>query len=152
MAICTFFGHRFLVFGTGLIREALENTIRNLIVNHQVDTFWCGGKGDFDSFVLETLRKLKQESFPHIQIALVLAYVPTNKEIYQSYLRAYDSVFCPEGIEGLPRFGIVRRNKWMAKNADYVVCYVRTEQGGAYDSMKYAEKKGKPVFNLGISH
>ncbi len=152
MAICTFFGHRFLVFGTGLIREPLENKIRDLIVNHQVDTFWCGGKGSFDSLVLETLKKLKQEFFPHIQITLVLANIPTNKEIYQSYQRAYDTIFYPDGIEGLPRFGIFRRNRWMAENTDYVICYVRTEQGGAYDSMKYAQKKGKTIFNLGANH
>ena len=36
----------------------------------------------------------------------------------------------------------------MVKKADYVVAYVSHRWGGAYTTYKYAQRKGKEIFNL----
>jgi len=65
---------------------------------------------------------------------------------------SYDHVFCPEGIEkGALRFAICRWNKWLAQNADFVVCYVDTKSGGAYQTVQIAKSAGKTIINLANS-
>ena len=61
----------------------------------------------------------------------------------------YDHVFTPlETIESPPRFAITRRNKFMAENCDFMICFVRNPFGGAYKAMRRAQNCGKTVFNL----
>ena len=47
-----------------------------------------------------------------------------------------------------PRYAIDRRNKWMLKQADFVVTYITHDWGGAAKFAKMAEKQGKKVINL----
>lgn len=91
MAICTFFGHRYAPL-TEAEKEKLTASITDLIENHDVTEFWVGAKGEFDSLCSYTVRQLK-EKFPNIKLALVLSYIPTNKEDYEWKERYYDHIF-----------------------------------------------------------
>ena len=147
MAVCTFFGHRYAPL-TEAEKEKLTASITDLIVNHDVTEFWVGAKGDFDSLCSSTIQQLKKE-FPNIKLALVLSYVPTNKEDYKWKERYYDDIFLPDGVEeGPQRFAITRRNRWMALNTDYMICYVNRDYGGAYAAMKVALAHKKEVINI----
>ena len=148
--ICVFFGHRFIP-NQSLVKAGLTDVILDLIRSKGVDEFWLGGYGDFDHLAFEVLRSIKKEH-PTITRSLALAYLPTNQEDYDWKKSSYDHVFCPEGIEEGPlRFAICRRNKWLAQNADFVVCYVDTQSGGAYQAVRIAKSAGKTIINLANS-
>ena len=140
---CTFFGHRNT---SAEIKPQLEAKLIALIEQYQVDTFYVGNHGRFDSMVESTLKKLKQR-YPHIRYFVVLAYLPIEKT--HSAPHDYSVTIYPDGLEHtLPRFAIVKRNRWMVEQCDFVVTYVTHPFGGAAQFKELAEKKGKTVFNL----
>lgn len=141
--ICTFFGHR----DTNLtIKPLLKHTIRNLIEEHEVTTFWIGGYGTFDKCAAQILRNLQIE-YPFIKIILIIAYVDQLNR-YGDTL-PFDCFDYPTEVEVAPRkFAISARNRYMAKNTDFVIAYVQKEYGGAYDAMKIAKNNKKAIINL----
>lgn len=63
--------------------------------------------------------------------------------------RIYDFVYLPEGTEvGLQRYAITRRNRALAKECDFMVCYIISNSGGAYTAMKTAKTHGKIIINI----
>ena len=63
-------------------------------------------------------------------------------------MHLYDSTVYPP-LENVPlRFAILRRNEWMAQNADLVIAYVKYSHGGASKAMNFAIKNGKKVINI----
>ena len=142
MNTCTFFGHRDT---PSAVLPHLRQVLTDFIKNKNVTSFYVGNQGQFDNFVRCTLAELKKQN-PYINYAVVLAYLPQEKEI--STLDATDTIF-PEGLENTPpRFAINKRNEWMLQNSDYVVCYVAHITGGAAKFTEKAKKKGKQVINL----
>ncbi|MBQ8255154.1 MAG: hypothetical protein IJY94_06605 [Clostridia bacterium] len=138
--ICTFFGHR---DAPTEICDKLQAVLVDLIENHGADTFYVGNNGNFDAMVRNTLAKLKPV-YPHIEFTVVLAYLPTKKECEADYETIY-----PEGLEDTPpKFAISKRNEWLVENSDTVITYVNRSWGGAWQSQKLAEKRGKTVINL----
>ena len=138
MAACTFFGHR----------ECWELDVNLLwgaivrLIGEGVDTFYVGNQGGFDAMVYGCLKKLREE-YPHIQVCVVLAYLPTGKQKGEDML---DTMY-PE-IEGHPKFAIERRNRWMIYRAEYCICYVTHTWGGAYKFMELARRRGLKLYNL----
>lgn len=143
MAVCTFFGHHDC---PASVKEKLRETIRDLIENCGVSMFYVGNYGTFDAIVRSTLKDL-QRVYPQIQYAVVLAYLPGKKPEFGS--EDYSDTMLPEGIEAVPRrFAITWRNKWMLRQADYVVTYVTHSWGGAAQFAELAAKKGKKIYSL----
>ena len=141
MTACTFFGHRDCY---NLQEEELEKAIIDLI-GRGVDTFYVGNQGHFDGVARKLLKKL-QKDYPHIQYAVVLAYLPTERREYENY---EDTIY-PEGLECVPRkFAIAKRNQWMLERAQYCICYVAHSCGGAYRFAVQAKKQGKCLIQLG---
>lgn len=139
MSVCTFFGHRDC---PSSIQPKLKTTLIDLIENHAVHTFYVGNHGAFDSLVRSTLQELTQR-YPHIRCTIVLAYLPT-KQIDFPF-----ETLLPDGIETTPkRFAISFRNKWMLKQADFVVTYIAHPWGGAAQFAELAEKQKKTIINL----
>ena len=53
----------------------------------------------------------------------------------------YDYLLYPS-IENVPyRFAIAKRNEWMVEQADIIVSYTEHNWGGAFQMVKFAEKK-----------
>lgn len=113
--------------------------------------FLVGRNGDFDLMAASVIRKLKKETGnENAYLALVLPYetaeLRNNTEAFESY---YDSVeICEASALCNPKFAIVARNRNMVDRSDLVVVYVKNESGGAYQSLKYAEKNEKRIINL----
>ena len=140
--VCTFFGHKDCY---GLKTETLLNAIEGL-VEKDVDTFYVGHQGNFDSMVHSCLKQLK-EKYPHISYSIVLAYLPTNTQGYDPYQGC--SVF-PEGLETVhPKFAIEKRNKWLIDHAAYCICCINHTWGGAYKFARQAKSRGLTTINLG---
>lgn len=141
MPACTFFGHRDC---PETILPKLREALKDLIEKHGVDLFYIGNQGRFDALVRAELRKLNEE-YPHVQYAVVLAYLPGKASKYGDY----SDTMLPEGIEVVhPRYAISWRNNWMLQQSDYVVAYVTHSWGGAAQFLKAAEKKGIHITNL----
>ena len=141
MSVCTFFGHRDCPYAS---KVKLRDVLIDLIENHNVDMFYVGHQGVFDSLVSGVLRELAQEH-PHVQYAVVLAYMPSEHTGYVDY----SDTMLPEGIELVhPRYAISWRNNWMLQQADFVVAYVSHSWGGAAQYVQKAVRSGKTVINL----
>ena len=135
---CTFFGHK----DTPKEKEPiLKSTLIDMIKNKNVNTFYVGNNGNFDSMVCAVLTELS--SIYPIKYYIVLSYVPKRKT------ENSERTILPEGIETVPpRFAISYRNKWMIEQSDYVLTYVTHSWGGAAQFKELAEKKGKTVINI----
>lgn len=143
MSVCTFFGHHDC---PAEVKPKLRKVLADLIENHSVDMFYVGNKGAFDRMVRSVLRGLAQE-YTHIYYAVVLDRLPVKHS--EDDLEDYSDTRLPEGIEEVPpRFAIVWRNKWMLRQADYVVTYVTHSWGGAAQFAEMAERQRKEVINL----
>ncbi len=140
---CTFFGHR-------TVQEKIEPTLRStlidLIENHDVNLFYVGNQGAFDSMVHRVLKELSTE-YP-ITYHVVLAYMPKKGNKFDA--TDYSDTIIVDGLEKVPkRYAIDYRNKWMVNHSDYVVTYVTHDAGsGAAKFKALAEKHGKAVINL----
>ena len=136
-----FFGHRDV---THDIRAKLQFIIEQLITEEQINSFYVGHQGQFDSMVRSVLKELKVK-YPHIRYTVVLAYMPDEhiKEVYGE-----DTLY-PDGLETVPkRFAISKRNDWLIAHSCIAVCYVHKITGGAAKFREKAEKKGLQIIDV----
>ena len=141
MSACTFFGHREC---PDSIKAQLRAALIDLVTNHDMDTFYVGNQGRFDAIVRSVLREMKKE-YPHINYAVVLAYMPGEHTEYDDY----SDTMLPEGIESVhPRYAISWRNSWMLPQSDYVVTCITHSWGGAAQFAEKAKSQKKIVINL----
>ena len=140
MATVTFFGHKDT---PKEIEPTLRSTLIDLIENKNVNVFYVGNNGNFDTMVRRQLEDLSQ-TYP-ITYSVVLAYLPTEKNKYDNLT----NTIYPEGLETVPkRFAISWRNKWMIQQSDVVVTYVTRTYGGAWQFKVAAERQNKTVIKL----
>lgn len=138
--VCTFFGHKDT---SKEIEPTLRSTLIDLIENKNVNVFYVGNNGNFDTMVRRQLEDLSQ--LYSITYSVVLAYLPTEKNEYDNLT----NTIYPEGLETVPkRFAISWRNKWMIQQSDIVVTYVTHNFGGAAQFKEMAERLNKHVINL----
>ena len=139
MSACTFFGHR-ECFGLddAVLRSAIEELIKL-----EVDSFYVGNQGNFDSMVYRCLKQLRR-IYPQIRVSVVWAYLPEENMEWEDLS---DAMY-PE-IEGHPKYAIERRNRWMIHASDYCLCYINHTWGGAYKFACMAKRRNLTVINLG---
>ena len=139
---CCFFGHR---DSPSSVRPKLTKAIKDLIEERGVTDFYVGSQGGFDSLVLSVLKQLAVR-YPQIRYTIVLAYLPDDK----SGITETNTLY-PEGLESVPkRFCIARRNDWLIRKSEYVICYVSHITGGAAQFMKKAQKQNRTVINIAL--
>ena len=101
--VCTFFGHR----DCPELKQNIRAVLAELIVHHQVDIFYVGCNGLFDSQVRSVLKQLSLE-YPHIHYAVVLSAMPGKSTETDNWT----NTMLPEGIEEIhPKFAIDWRNR-----------------------------------------
>ena len=144
---CVFFGHRWISL-TQKEQELLKTIAIRLITQEHVTDFIFGKYGDFDATAYRIVSDIKRQ-YPHIRRVLALAYIPKKQEDMDFLKSRYDHVYLPENTEiGPARFAISRRNRTLARECDFMICYIMSASGGAYAAMRTARAKGKPIFNL----
>lgn len=149
MTTCAFFGHREV--SSSDIGVRLETEIENLLQTDNEFIFLTGGMGRFDGMGAGAVRAAKRRHpEKQITLALVLPYpsnrLNTDKEYYRL---SYDQILIPEEADAAHYKAAIRiRNRWMADRADAVIAYVCQSFGGAFTSVRYAQRQGKPVINL----
>ena len=145
------FGHR-IIEDYNFVESKLYELLRIVMQNGNREIeFLLGRNGDFDLMAASVIRKLKKETgSENAFLTLVLPYetaeLRNNTETFESY---YDSIeICEASADQNFKYAIVARNRDMIDRSDMVVVYVKNESGGAYQSLKYAEKNQKRIINL----
>lgn len=145
------FGHR-IIEDYNFVESKLYELLRILMQRGDKELeFLVGRNGDFDLMAASVIRKLKKETGnENVFLTLVLPYetaeLRDNVEAFENY---YDSIeICEASADCNFKFAIVARNRDMVDRSDMVVVCVKNNSGGAYQSLKYAEKNQKRVINL----
>ena len=146
----SFFGHR-AIEDPLLIEQRLETLIRKLLKDKEFVEFLVGRDGEFDLIVSSTIRRCKRtvrdDNSAHVW---VLPY-PTadfrdNEDAYRDY---YDEIEICDASAGSHFKGAYQtRNREMVGRADLIMFCVQHESGGAWQTMKYAQKQNIPYINL----
>lgn len=149
MTVCTFAGHREVFLSS--VNQDIDNALSELVQSEDDYMFYSGGMGDFDFMCEAAVRRLKKRC-PHLNIRLnlVLPYMTNqinrDKDYYES---RFDDIIIPMDLMGVHyKAAIKKRNRWMVDQADKILAYVYRDFGGAFDTIKYALRTGKPVLNL----
>lgn len=143
---CTFFGHRDC---PTTIKPKLRKVLIDLIENHNVDAFYVGQQGSFDTIVRAILKDLVQ-IYPHINYFVVLERVPQKQSDFE--IQDYSDTLLPEDIENVhPRYAISWRNKWMLKRSEYVVTYITHSWGGAAKFVEMAKSQKKSIITIALT-
>lgn len=143
MKACTFFGHRIIAED---IYNILLSEIEKLIITENVNMFYIGNQGTFDSLAKKAVFELSKK-YTHINYNIVLAYRPKNSESNTTY--DFSHAIYPEEVAiASPRYSIAVRNKWMIEHSDYVISYITHDFGGAAKAIDFCRKKNKRIINL----
>ena len=149
MSVCTFAGHREVYQAN--IADKLDEAISRIIKNDDCFRFLVGGMGDFDGMCSSAVRRAKR-NYPNKQISLelILPYLTQELNENKSYYEiSYDDVVVPIELAGVHyKSAITKRNRWMVDKSDWMIAFVYRDFGGAYTSLRYAEKKGLQIINL----
>lgn len=162
---CCFFGHRKIEHSKELEKQIYEDA-ENLVLNENVDTFYFGSRGEFNSLCREAVRKLK-EKYPQIKRVYIRAEFPYIDDSYRNYLlEDYEDTYFPEKAINAGKASYVERNREMIDKSDFCITYYREEykppmrkkgkqdltayqpKSGTKIAYDYAKKRGKTIINL----
>lgn len=137
MRRCFFIGHR--EAGSEILPQ-LERIIEQHIIEYEVEEFIVGSYGHFDRLVHHALESAKNRH-PHIILTLLLPYHPGEKSVVLP--DGFDGSYYPDGIERVPRrYAIVRANKAVLNECEYLIAYVWHPASNSLNIVEYAEKRG----------
>lgn len=143
MKKCFFVGHRDT---NDNIYENLKETIKKHIVEYGVTEFYVGHYGNFDRLATKAISGLKMQ-YPYIKLILLLPYHPEENKIDIS--DSFDLSYYPDGMENVPRrAAIVKANRYMIDNVDYLIVNVKYSASNTAKLFEYALKKQ----NIGKLH
>ena len=150
MKICTFAGHSVVCSST--VEQQLDEEIEAYLFGINEATFYVGGRGEFDSMAAAAVRAAKRRhKDKKIQLYLVEPYMREGINRDRSYYESlYDGIIIPQELLGVhPKAAITKRNRWLVEQADCLIAFVQRDFGGAYQTLKYAERKGNiKIINL----
>ena len=145
MKVCCGFGHRDVCETVcGGLTEAIETAIRS-----GCELFLTGAMGRFDALFAYTVRQF-QKTHPNIRLVCVKPYPTVELDAHrQYYAEDYDDILIPaELLPVHPKGAIAARNRWMIEQSDLVIFCVTHRFGGAYQALRYAQRKDKQIIML----
>ena len=125
--------------------------IRELILQKEYVEFLVGRGGDFDQIVSSAVKRLQRRiRADNSSLVWVLPYstaqLRNNEESFQAY---YDEIeICDAAQNSHPKRAYQIRDRKMVDRSDLVVFYVEHNSGGAYQTLRYAQERGKQIVNL----
>ena len=139
-------GHR-EIYDVRRLEEEIEEIAKDAIWMHDFVEFYLGRNGEFDLLAASVIKRVqKSTERQNSALILVLPYHVKDEEYYAEY---YDELCYPNDSKVHYRAAITKRNEYMIDHADLLVAFVETASGGAYTAMRYAERRGVPIRNLG---
>ena len=136
MKSCFFIGHR---EASDELLPILRQTVEKHISEYGVTEFIVGKYGRFDHLAARAVISLKQQ-YPQITLSLLIPYHPAERPIETP--PGFDNTYYPPGMENVPRkLAIVRANRYMVDNVDYLIAYVWHPASNARDLLEYAQRR-----------
>ncbi len=116
-------------------------------------TFYCGMAMGFDLIAAENVIAVKNAFAEPLRVVCVLPFKGQNSAFSNFWKRKFDFVLenSDEQIylaENYFKGCYQQRNIYMVDNSDYVITWYDGQKGGTENTLRYAAKKGRYVFNL----
>ena len=146
----SFFGHRELL-QMWRYESVLEKYIRTLIDSHEYVDFLVGRDGDFDHLASSTIIKCAAAlDYGNTRHILVLPYMRADyRDNEDAFLKYYDEVrICDASVGSHFKSAIQIRNRFMVDQSDLVISCILQNSGGAYKTIRYAEKQNRKIINI----
>lgn len=144
---CCFCGHSNIYDNEAI--DKVKRVAEELITQYNVNEFWVGNYGSFDSYAGQSIRELKN-FYPHIKLDLVIPYL--TKDINESkdlYCKKCDNILVADIPLNTPkRLQIIKANEYMVDNSGFLICYIDHTWGGAVKTFDYARKRKLKIFNI----
>lgn len=146
----SFFGHRILE-NSLLVERRLEILIRKLLTEKEYVEFLVGRDGEFDQIVSSTIRRCKREYRSDNSAHVLILPYPTaefrnNEESFWEYYNEIE--ICGSSESNYFKAAHQKRNREMVDRSHLVIFCIQHESGGAWQTMKYAQRRGVPTINL----
>ena len=146
----SFFGHRQLD-NAFMVERALEKTVRSILQRPEYIEFLVGRDGEFDQLASSTVKRCRREiREDNSALIWVLPYATAElRDNEEAFLRYYDEIeICERSAGSHYKAAIQVRNRAMIDRSDLAVFCVERRQGGAYQTLRYAEEQGVRHINL----
>lgn len=132
---CFFIGHR---DAPDTLLPALDELVERHITEYGVQEFTVGRYGRFDYLAAQALLRAKG-CHPDVRLVYLRPYHPAERPIETP--KGFDSSFYPPGMEYVPKpLAIVRTNRYMVDNSDYLIAYA-WRPGNARELLEHAQAK-----------
>lgn len=117
-----------------------------------VDTFYTGMAMGFDIFAAELVLTIKNAYKKPLKLVCVMPFKDQDKSYPIEWKTRFDNVLenCDERIvldEEYNRASYQKRNIFMVDNTDCVLTWYDGKSGGTRNTIDYALKKGRYIFN-----
>ena len=146
----SFFGHREIENAIEVERK-LEVKISDLIKTKQYVEFLVGREGEFDILAASVVKRVKKQmDYGNCSLVLVLPYMKAEfRDNEKDFLDYYDDVeICEQSAKAHYKSAMQIRNRAMVDRSDLVICCIQRKSGGAYKTVRYAERIGKQILYL----
>ena len=146
----SFFGHRQIENALDVERK-LEAKISELIKTKQYVEFLVGREGEFDILAASVVKRVKKQmDYGNCSLVLVLPYMKAEfRDNEKDFLDYYDDVeICDQSAKAHYKSAMQIRNRAMVNRSDLVICCIQRKSGGAYKTVRYAERIGKQILYL----
>lgn len=145
----SFFGHRIIDDPFPIERE-LDDLIGTLLKSNDYVEFLVGRNGDFDQLVSSAIcrckRNIRNDNSSHVW---VLPYETADYHQHEDdYRNYYDEIEVFTSAGSHYKAIYQDRNRHMVDRSHLVVFFVDHDNGGAWQTMKYAQKENKSIINL----
>ena len=148
----SFFGHR-EIERPSEVETRLERLLGDIVRKKEYVEFLIGREGYFDILASSVIRRtVRRYDFGNTSFVLVLPYMKAEyRDNEQSFLEYYDEVeICAESSVAHYKAAIQVRNRSMVDRSDLVVSCIQHKSGGAYKTVRYAEKQSRRIVNVAL--
>ncbi len=117
-----------------------------------VNTFYTGMAMGFDIFAAELVIAIKNAYKTPVRLVCVLPFKEQGEDYPMEWKHRFDNILknCDEKIvlaEEYSRGSYQKRNMFMVDNTDCVLTWYDGKKGGTRNTIDYALKKGRYIFN-----
>ena len=144
------FGHR-QIDDPFSVERVLEIMVRQLLAEKEYVEFLVGRDGEFDLLAASVIKRCRRAVGEGNSALIWMLPYPTAeyRDHEEEYLNYYDAVEVSQNAAGAHfKSAMQIRNREMVDRSDLVIFCVEHQKGGAYQSMRYAEKQGVPFINI----
>ena len=158
---CCFTGYRPQKFPFSLNKENIEyrtfedDLIIQILelVNQGCSVFYSGMAMGFDIIAAEAVLFIKKTHKTPIKLICVIPFQEQSKSFDDYWKEKYSNILevCDEKIvlsEEYHKNCYRERNEYMVKNSDYVITWFDGRPGGTKNTLDYAARQGRYIFNI----